>query len=1040
MDRGNQEETVEAFRRWCQKEMIIRRKTDEVVEKVDGIENQKKRAFEEKRFERPTMKQRTFVTQDEDYVETYAGVNRSQNEQTSGSMSAADSWRGTAGSSYVQNGGVARTTSYGAEKLSKTYGNPWLREFTNTRNNQTTADHASALKCRKCSGTHYLDRCPELRQLKLEDRLEYVNKEKLCRNCLRFGHFASKCLKPQLCREKSCTTKHNYLLHKQDETATSENKKEKTNTYLSNHKDEDPSQQNNQWISLRTVPVILRTSGRAIRVNALLDDGSTTSYINERVANELGLAGEPRNLIVKVIGGEQQKVQSHLVAMDLADVSGKTVIRFAALTMKSVVGELKVINWADKRSAWKHLADVKFPTMGRKGTVDVLIGNDFPQLQRSLKEITGAAGEPVARLTPLGWTCIGGPGIGHTFMTQTSFVNTFLSVESLDDRVRRFWELEEVSEKKADFTRMEIKILSQAKSGMKLLDGRYQVNLPWKGERSDLTISRDMVERRLITLEKKFLSDQELKQEYSKIIESHEEKGYISEVEYPKSAPCGWLLPHFPVIRRDKETTKVRIVFDAAARSYHRCLNDFIETGPKLQNDLIEVLVRFRKFEVALMSDISEMYLQIGISPSDRRYLRFLWRKDGEIKKYEFNRLVFGLNTSPFLAQLVSQENARKYETRYPRAAEAIIKSTYMDDTLDSVASLDQARQLKRDLITVWGNAGMEVKKWASNSMELMEETPESERAKGVQIDDGSQIAVKTLGMRWNAGTDDFTFEIRPFNRENVTKRNLLSWLARIFDPLGMLSPYTIIGKMLMQKTWITGVEWDDKLSKELSDECRRWFVEAEELRNVHVPRVLLWNSARNFQIHIFSDASKDAFGVVSYLRVEMDQEIVVGFIIGKSKVAPVQAVSIPRMELLGACLAVKVMKKIAPIIGVEMKEVKFWTDSTDVLCWIRQLSRRFKTFVANRVSYIQEFTQAQQWHYVPTKMNPADLVSRGVRGCELPECAMWWKGPEFLQKDEADWPTLSKIENVTDKLESLGTTLQTVTEEKCMTKKVDYF
>ena len=260
-------------------------------------------------------------------------------------------------------------------------------------------------------------------------------------------------------------------------------------------------------------------------------------------------------------------------------------------------------------------------------------------------------------------------------------------------------------------------------------------------------------------------------------------------------------MPHFPVVRRDKETTKVRVVFDAAVKSNGASLNDFLETGPKLQNDLVDVLLRFRRFEVALLCDVSEMYLQVGIRPEDRRFLQFLWWQDGKLIGYEFNRLVFGLNASPFLAQLVSQENARKFTTKFPRAASAILESTYMDDTLDSVATIEEARELRTNLQTIWRAAGLEVKKWASSSAAIMDEIPKDDRAKGILIDDKNHLSVKTLGIRWNATPDD------------------LSWLARIFDPLGMLCPYTIVGKMLIQKTWIAGVEWDDKLSVELATE-----------------------------------------------------------------------------------------------------------------------------------------------------------------------------------------------------------------------------
>jgi len=153
-----------------------------------------------------------------------------------------------------------------------------------------------------------------------------------------------------------------------------------------------------------------------------------------------------------------------------------------------------------------------------------------------------------------------------------------------------------------------------------------------------------------------------------------------------------------------------------------------------------------------------------------------------------------------------------------------------------------------------------------------------------------------------------------------------------------------------------------------------------------------------------------------------------------------VRVVSVPRLKLLGACLAVRIAKKVTRALKVHMDTVHFWTDSTDVLCWIRQLSRKFKTFVANRVSYIQEATKPQQWNYVPTKMNPADLVSRGVPGRELPESELWWNGPGFLQQEETEWPSLKRSEIITDILISSEVALQTVVEEKCLTKHVNYF
>ena len=145
---------------------------------------------------------------------------------------------------------------------------------------------------------------------------------------------------------------------------------------------------------------------------------------------------------------------------------------------------------------------------------------------------------------------------------------------------------------------------------------------------------------------------------------------------------------HFPVIRMDKSSTKVRIVFDCSAKCEGISLNDVIHPGPKLQKDLFDVLLRFWRNPIALVCNIREMYLQISINEKDRPYFRMLWRNldtDSEADEYEFSQVVFGKNLAPMEAQFVAQENARRHQHLYPLAAETVLESTYMDDSIDSV-------------------------------------------------------------------------------------------------------------------------------------------------------------------------------------------------------------------------------------------------------------------------------------------------------------------------------------------------------------------
>ena len=149
-------------------------------------------------------------------------------------------------------------------------------------------------------------------------------------------------------------------------------------------------------------------------------------------------------------------------------------------------------------------------------------------------------------------------------------------------------------------------------------EDRYQVSLPWKDGILEPETNMEMAKKRLISLEKRFASEKILKKEYTQIIDDYVRKSYIRRLNETEMLQTKWWVPHFPVIRRDKETTKVRLVFDAAAKVQGSSLNDFLETGPKLQRDIVEVILRFRKHKVALVSDVSEMYLQIRVKPEDR--------------------------------------------------------------------------------------------------------------------------------------------------------------------------------------------------------------------------------------------------------------------------------------------------------------------------------------------------------------------------------------------------------------------------------------
>ena len=403
-------------------------------------------------------------------------------------------------------------------------------------------------------------------------------------------------------------------------------------------------------------------------------------------------------------------------------------------------------------------------------------------------------------------------------------------------------------------------------------------------------------------------------------------------------------------------------MFDASAKHKGISLNDVIHQGPKLQRDLFDVLLRFRRFPIAVVCDIAEMYLRIGITAEDKPYHRFLWRGNSQNRNpdvYEFDRIVFGLNSSPFQAQFVLQHHAQNHQIDYPVAAETIQKSTYMD----------------RDQLP----------------------------------------CAKTLGVWWLADRDVFTFkENAPEDTMVYTKRNFLRKIATLFDPIGFLAPFTIRAKMILQDMWTTGLDWDDELTEPLTISARAWFNELTELKQLQIPRYLCEDerASETISLHTFVDASEAAYGAVVYARcLKKDGCVTRNIVAAKSRVAPTISTSIPRLELMAAVVGTRLAIRIAKVLDIPMSSATFWSDSTNALWWIRGRSRQFKPFVANRVGEIQTYTNPDQWRHVTTALNPADFISRGMKATELIENSKWWSGPDFLGDSEKNWPTNKEFE-----------------------------
>ena len=302
-------------------------------------------------------------------------------------------------------------------------------------------------------------------------------------------------------------------------------------------------------------------------------------------------------------------------------------------------------------------------------------------------------------------------------------------LEKLNTNLKKFLEIEDnpSSKEQPIFRDEEKSALNKLEMSLRYDDKMYRVGIPWREDRTKLPDNYKMALQRLENTEKKLQHSPNLATAYKQVIESYIQKGYMRKVPEHEQSRSKWFLPHFPVLRPDKEITKTRIVFDASAKCHGVSLNDAIYQGPKLQQDLFDVLLRFRRFPAALVCDIAEMYLRFCISPEDQIYHRFLWRGCEHFRNpdvFEFDRVVFGVNSSPFQAQYVLRQHAKKFQGDYPIAAETILHSTYMDDSMDSIRNEEHTIELYTQLARLLSAAGMYARKWLSYSSRVLKQVP----------------------------------------------------------------------------------------------------------------------------------------------------------------------------------------------------------------------------------------------------------------------------------------------------------------------------
>ena len=370
-------------------------------------------------------------------------------------------------------------------------------------------------RCAKCGKNHELPDCREFQLCSLRSHWRIAQSKKLCFRCLLDSHQSENCVKRNGCQEPNCDSKYHHLLHYHK----SKPKEERSQTTVEVHdmKLKEELRKGVETattryvkklaplkIALRTVPVTLVNGNKRIKGNAFLDDGSTATYIHEDVANYLGLKGEIDHLRVSTLMGsttlDTQRVNLYIESSD-----GKFGQVISAWTKESVMPGLKVVDWNTCKREWPDLRSIDFPEVSYHDVVDILIGIDAIHLHSAMEEIYGEPGEPVARCTPLDWTCVGSPEkcLSSELSCYVQSFHVHTSAD-LDYALRKFWELEAIgmnNDNNDFYTPAEKDAMAKVAALRRYGDGCYEVGIPWIQEEITLENNCVLAQKRLENLE-----------------------------------------------------------------------------------------------------------------------------------------------------------------------------------------------------------------------------------------------------------------------------------------------------------------------------------------------------------------------------------------------------------------------------------------------------------------------------------------------------------------------------------------------------------
>jgi hypothetical protein len=770
--------------------------------------------------------------------------------------------------------------------------------------------------CLYCDGkNHSFENCNKFKSRTSDDKSAFIKQKGLCFGCLKRGHLSKDCKGRSKCND--CGKRHPTVLHSDEFKLTAANKsghqsigsKELSNANRKDGRDQKSEAKlaSDKHVSLLTydshaskstmiVPVYLSHSShpdREVLTYALLDTQSDMSYISEETASNLGISGVETTIVLSTMTAENYPMKSARIS-GISARSHESDLNVPLPTLYSI-DNIPVckdnIPTPQMVNSWPHLQPVGNHLMPKSDcNIGLLIGYNCPRALVPREVIPPVGDGPFAMKTDLGWGIVGlitnvenahSDSITHHVCSKETGSHIVLrtgarEVMSPAEILQFFGREEGIVSAGKGFSQDDLRFLTIMQEGVrKTEDGHYELPLPLRNSSEPPVYNRVIALHRLQALIKRFKKDSQHYEHYKKFMQDLFQKGYAEEV--PKCemtrATHSCYLPHHGVYNSAKPG-KVRVVMDGSAQYQGQSLNNQLLKGPDLMNTLLGVLCRFRKERIALTCDIEAMFQQFRVPPEHRNYLRFLWFENDDYESqprdYRSTVHLFGAASSPAVANFALQRAAADNIDKFSSDTVTFIqRDFYVDDGITSLSSEDEAIRLVHESIQLTAECGLRLHKFVCNSSKVLDSIDKDRRAEAVKDIDfksNSLTVERALGVSWCIENDQLKFRI-VVHSHALTRRGVLSTVCSMFDPLGLLAPVVLKGKIILQTLCKDHLGWDDPLPDSIRSQWEMWLQSLTQLTSLGINRCYKpenFGELKRCELHNFSDACLSGYGQCS--------------------------------------------------------------------------------------------------------------------------------------------------------------------------------